>query len=80
MEVLFLYFKGKMTILYHSNGEMNPYLTTKMGSNYYFMKIMAACLTSKCLLLIFFQQLRFRSIFDCLCIHYGLNDLLRGSK
>ena len=39
-----------MAILDHSNGEMNPYLTTKMGSNYYFMKIMAAILTSKCLL------------------------------
>ena len=69
-----------MTILDHSNGEMNPYLTTKKNSNYYFMKIMAAILTSKCLLFNFFQQLRFRSIFDCLCIQYGLNDLLRGSK
>ena len=69
-----------MAILDHSNGEMNPYLMTKMGSNYYFMKIMVAILTSKCLLFIFFQQVRFRSIFDCLCIHYELNDLHRGSK
>ena len=49
-----------MTILEHLNEEMDPYLTIKMGSNYYFMVIMAAILTSKCLLFIlfkyFFQQ------------------------